>query len=94
MPATLTSNAARGTPGFLRYYLSAVAGTVLLIGVVFGLAALAKHYGITTMGQSKVTSELLIYYMLGKGFLLTHYYYDTFLFTRRDEITAPAARLA
>jgi hypothetical protein len=27
--------------------------------------------------------------MIGKGLLLTHYYYDTFLFTQRDELSAP-----
>jgi hypothetical protein len=87
------SISARGLPGFLRYYSSAVAGTVLIIGVVFGVAALARHYGITTLGagEHKIPSELLIYYMIGKGLLLTHYYYDTFLFTQRDELAAPGS---
>jgi hypothetical protein len=93
------SISAKGMSGFLRYYLSAVAGTVLIIGLVFGLAAVARHFGITTLGAGahKQPSELLIYYMVGKGLLLTHYYYDTFLFTQRDELSAPAqagARLA
>jgi hypothetical protein len=81
----------KGIPGFLRYYLSAVAGTVLIVGLVFGLAALARHSGITTLGagEHKQPSEMLIYYMIGKGLLLTHYYYDTFLFTQRDELTTP-----
>jgi hypothetical protein len=87
------SISAKGIPGFLRYYLSSVAGTVLIIGIVFGLAALARHFGITTLGagQHKQPSEMLVYYMIGKGLLLTHYYYDTFLFTQRDELSAPGA---
>lgn len=87
------SISSKGITGFLRYYLSAVAGTVLIIGIVFGLAALARHFGITTLGagEHKQPSEMLIYYMIGKGLLLTHYYYDTFLFTQRDELSVPGA---
>jgi len=79
------SLSARGIPGFLRYYLSAVAGTVLIIGIVFGVAAIVPR----NAAGEPVVSELLIYYMIGKGLLLTHYYYDTFLFTQRDELSAP-----
>ncbi|HEX5135485.1 MAG TPA: hypothetical protein VFY93_00805 [Planctomycetota bacterium] len=78
------SISARGVPGFLRYYLSAVAGTVLIIGIVFGVAAIVPRGA----DGRPIVSELLIYYMIGKGLLLTHYYYDTFLFTQRDELSA------
>ena len=72
-----------GLRGTLRYYLTAVAGTGAVIGLIYGIHALVP--GI---------SMLLVYYMIGKGLLLTHYYYDTFLFTRRDEVTAPQAVLS
>lgn len=72
-----------GWRGVTRYYLTSVGVTAGVIGLIYGIHALVP--GI---------SMLLWYYMIGKGLLLTHYYYDTFLFTRRDEITAPAARLA
>jgi hypothetical protein len=32
--------------------------------------------------------------MIAKGLLLTHYYYDTFLFTQRDELTTPVSSTA
>lgn len=80
------SLSAGGVPGFLRYYLSAVGGTVLIIGIVFGVAAIVP----TRADGTPIVSELLIYYMIGKGLLLTHYYYDTFLFTQKDELTTPA----
>ena len=69
---------ARGWPGLSRYYGTAVLVTVGLYGLVL---LIHKTFGV---------SELLAYYMVGKGLLLTHYYYDTFLFTQRDELTAPA----
>jgi hypothetical protein len=82
-----------GIPGFLRYYLAAVGGTLLIIGLVYGLTAVMPKGWVGVDG--KPISGLLIYYMIAKGLLLTHYYYDTFLFTRRDELAvaevAPAA---
>ena len=36
-------------------------------------------------------SKLLTFYMIGKGLLLSHYYYDTFLFTQEDELTRPGS---
>jgi len=68
----------RGWSGFARYYVTAVLATVLLVGFIYGL-----H---NVLG----VSFLLAYYMFGKGFLLTHYYYDTFLFTQSDELTEPS----
>jgi hypothetical protein len=68
-----------GFGGFLRYYLAAIAGTGAVIGVIFGVHALVPQ-----------VSMLLLYYMIAKGLLLTHYYYDTFLFTQRDELSVPA----
>jgi hypothetical protein len=67
-----------GWRGLARYYLAAVAGTGVVIGLIYGVQVLFPSL-----------SLLLIYYMIGKGLLLTHYYYDTFLFTRRDEVTVP-----
>jgi len=71
------SLSAKGWGGLSRYYGTAVLVTVGLYGIV-----LLVH---KTLG----VSELLAYYMVGKGLLLTHYYYDTFLFTQRDELAAP-----
>ncbi len=79
------SLSAGGVRGFLWYYLSAVLGTVFIVGLVYGIAAIVPKRA----DGSPVVSELLIYYMIGKGLLLTHYYYDTFLFTQRDELTTP-----
>jgi len=72
-----------GVGGFLRYYLTAVAGTGLVIGIVMGITAVLPE---AAAGKS---NGLLIYYMIANGLLLTHYYYDTFLFTQRDELTTP-----
>jgi hypothetical protein len=72
-----------GVKGFLRYYLAAVAGTALIIGIVTAISALLPK---AADGKSH---GLLIYYMIANGLLLTHYYYDTFLFTQRDELTTP-----
>jgi len=69
----------RGWAGFARYYGAAVGATVLLVAAIYGF-----HWAFPQV------SILLAYYMLGKGLLLAHYYYDTFLFTQRDELTAPA----
>lgn len=80
------SISARGTAGFLRYYVSAVLGTVFIIGLVFGISAIVPRGA----DGKPIISELLVYYMIGKGLLLTHYYYDTFLFTQRDDLSAPA----
>jgi len=74
---------AAGAAGTLRYYLTAVAGTLLLIGILIGMKGLFPN-----------VSLLLLYYMIGKGLLLSHYYYDTFLFTQRDELTTPRPALA
>jgi len=67
-----------GWPGVLRYYGAAVLVTAGLYGLVL---LIHRAFGV---------SELLAYYMVGKGLLLTHYYYDTFLFTQKDELAAPA----
>jgi hypothetical protein len=72
-----------GIGGFLRYYLAAVAGTALVIGIVIAITAVLPK---AAAGKSH---GLLIYYMIANGLLLTHYYYDTFLFTQRDELTTP-----
>jgi len=69
----------RGWPGLARYYLTAVAATGLLVGVIYSAHALLG------------LSMLLAYYMLGKGVLLAHYYFDTFLFTQKDELTVPSS---
>lgn len=82
--------AAPGATGFFRYYLSAVAGTGLIVGLVYGIGALVPET-FTGADGKPIASTLLIYYMIGKGLLLTHYYYDTFLFTQRDELSAPSA---
>ena len=68
----------RGWAGFLRYYGAAVGATVLLVGAIYGF-----HWAFPGV------SILLAYYMFGKGLLLAHYYYDTFLFTQQDELTVP-----
>jgi hypothetical protein len=68
-----------GWLGFTRYYGTAVAATGVLVGVVYLIYWLFPR-----------SDPLLAYYVIGKSFLLAHYYYDTFLFTRRDELTAPA----
>lgn len=67
-----------GVRGFIRYYGSAVVGTVSILALILVVQR------VTGM------NPLLAYYMVGKGVLLTHYYYDTFLFTQRDEITSPS----
>jgi hypothetical protein len=77
-----------GWGGIVRYYLAAVAGTGAVIGLIYGIHAVFPVQ-IDAEGKSRGLSFLLIYYMIGKGLLLTHYYYDTFLFTRRDEVTVP-----
>jgi len=74
-----------GLGGFLRYYLTAVAGTGAIIGIIYAVEAVMP----TGADGKPVISMLLVYYMIGKGFLLTHYYYDTFLFTQRDELAVP-----
>ena len=84
------SISAGGTAGFLRYYLSAVLGTLLIIGLVFGISAIVPRGA----DGKPIVSELLVYYMIGKGLLLTHYYYDTFLFTQRDELSVPSPATA
>ncbi|MDH3591173.1 MAG: hypothetical protein OER88_04805 [Planctomycetota bacterium] len=71
----------RGWKGFARYYGLAVLATLGLVGAIYLAAEIP---GVTV---------LLAYYMLGKGVLLTHYYYDTFLFTQNDELTQPAPAL-
>jgi len=68
----------RGWLGFARYYGAAVGATAGVIALIYGLK--------WSMGLS----PLLAYYMVGKGLLLCHYYYDTFLFTQADELTTPA----
>jgi hypothetical protein len=81
------SISAPGIPGFLRYYLSAVLGTLAIVGLVAAVAyAIPASW---TTADGRPISGLLVYYMIAKGLLLTHYYYDTFLFTQRDELTAP-----
>lgn len=67
-----------GWKGVARYYLTAVAATAGVIGLIYGI-----HWAVPGI------SLLLWYYMIAKGLLLTHYYYDTFLFTQRDEVTSP-----
>jgi hypothetical protein len=66
-----------GSRGFFSYYAAAVTFTLVMAGVIFALQHLLA------------VSFLLAYYMLGKGILLMHYYFDSFLFTRNDEITVP-----
>jgi hypothetical protein len=73
----------RGWTGFFRYYVTSVAATGLLVGFILVFQKVLNASGLQV-------SYLLAYYMFGKGFLLTHYYYDTFLFTQKDELTAPA----
>jgi hypothetical protein len=73
------SLSAGGWQGFMRYWGTGMAATALLIGVIYGVKWV---FGFTDL--------LLVYYMIGKGLLLSHYYYDTFLFTQKDELTAPA----
>jgi len=74
-----------GVGGFLRYYLTAVAGTAMIIGIVLAIASFVPK------GADGKSQGLLIYYMIANGLLLTHYYYDTFLFTQRDELSAPVS---
>ncbi len=72
-----------GIGGFLRYYMTAVAGTALIIGIVFVISVVVPK------GSGGKSHGMLIYYMIANGLLLTHYYYDTFLFTQRDELSTP-----
>jgi hypothetical protein len=74
----------RGWRGFARYYGGAVAVTAVLALLMIGVS----HVIESIRGRP---SELLTYYMIGKGLLLAHYYYDTFLFTQEDELTRPDA---
>jgi hypothetical protein len=70
-----------------------MAGTLLILAIVAAVTAIVPKEWTTADGRP--ISGLLVYYMIAKGLLLTHYYYDTFLFTRRDELAvaevAPAA---
>jgi hypothetical protein len=66
-----------GSRGFFAYYAAAFAFTAIMGAVILGLHHLLA------------VSFLLAYYMLGKGILLMHYYFDSFLFTREDEVTLP-----
>jgi hypothetical protein len=79
---------AAGMKGFFRYYVSGVATTGVILGIIYGVKAILE----STMGRP--VDLLLVYYMIAKGLLLTHYYYDTFLFTQRDELVVPGARPA
>jgi hypothetical protein len=70
----------KGLRGFLRYYLTSVALTAGVVGLIYVIYWIFPRI-----------SPLLAYYMVGKGLLLVHYYYDTFLFTQRDVLRMPAA---
>jgi len=67
-----------GAKGFFKYYGTAVLFTLSLI-LMITIAHRVFH-----------VSWILAYYMLGKGTLLSHYYFDTFLFPRSDEIRLDA----
>jgi hypothetical protein len=71
----------RGWKGFLRYYLAGVGITAGVVGLIY-----VVYWIFPTI------SPLLAYYMVGKGLLLVHYYYDTFLFTQADELVPMPAR--
>jgi len=73
------SLSAQGWEGFLRYWGAGVAATAVVVTVVY-----VAHWVFPKV------DPLLVYYVIGKSFLLAHYYYDTFLFTQPDELTAPA----
>ncbi|MDJ0976175.1 MAG: hypothetical protein QNJ98_17070 [Planctomycetota bacterium] len=66
-----------GSRGFRAFYGISVLATLGLVGLITLATSL---FGV---------SWLLAYYMFGKGLLLSHYYFDSFLFTRGDEITLP-----
>jgi len=73
------SLSARGLGGFFRYWGAGVAATAVVVaGVMLAHRIFPK------------VDPLLVYYVIGKSFLLAHYYYDTFLFTQADELTLPA----
>jgi len=65
----------RGWKGFARYYLVSVALTSLFVAAIYLIYWIFPKI-----------DPLLAYYALGKGLLLVHYYYDTFLFTQDDEL--------
>ena len=72
------SLSARGWRGFSRYWAAGVASTAAVVSLVY------VAYWIFPKAD-----PLLAYYVVGKSFLLAHYYYDTFLFTQTDELTLP-----
>lgn len=72
-----------GWRGVATYYGTAVGATAGILGLIYLFTWLFPG-----------VSQLLIYYMVAKGVLLSHYYYDTFLFTRQDEVTLPGAHAA
>jgi hypothetical protein len=74
---------ARGWGGFSRYWGLGVAVTVLVVAVVYLVGWAFPRI-----------DPLLAYYVIGKSFLLAHYYYDTFLFTQTDELTLPVPAAA
>jgi len=76
-PAFLRAISEKGWVGFARYYGLSVGVTCAVLVAIF---AAHNLFGL---------SMLLAYYMIAKGLLLSHYYYDTFLFTQRDELTTP-----
>jgi hypothetical protein len=76
-----------GWKGFARYYGASVGITAAVVAVIY----LVSEWAVPTFWPEHTeVSFLLAYYMIGKGLLLSHYYYDTFLFTQRDELTAPS----
>jgi hypothetical protein len=66
-----------GERGALVYYGVSVVFTLGMVGLIYAMHMLLG------------VSFLLAYYMFGKGTLLAHYYFDSFLFTREDEVTLP-----
>ena len=79
-----------GWKGFAKYYGVSVAATAGLVALIEGFTMVVPYI---FPGHEEI-SWLLAYYMIGKGLLLAHYYYDTFLFTQSDELTIPAAAAA
>ncbi|MHC4134691.1 MAG: hypothetical protein ACYS0K_06880 [Planctomycetota bacterium] len=73
------SLSARGWGGVARYWGAGVAVTALVVAVVY-----------LVYWAFPEADPLLAYYVIGKSFLLAHYYYDTFLFTQTDQLTRPA----
>jgi hypothetical protein len=69
----------RGWAALARYWGAGVAVTALVVAVVYLI-----YWAFPRI------DPLLAYYVIGKSFLLAHYYYDTFLFTQADELTLPA----